>query len=157
MKKITVIKQNIFEEETWRYEATEILREESYVKLEARYNRADANIGRVHLKNNDRFLEVFFADRWFNIFEIHDREDDHLKGWYCDICKPAKIEETMIKYVDLKIDLIVYPDGSDDVLDEDEFISLDIDDKTRTQARFSLEYLKENFFEILRSFSMGQG
>jgi hypothetical protein len=109
------------------------------------------------LKNNDRFLEVFFADRWFNIFEIHDREDDHLKGWYCDICKPAKIEETMIKYVDLKIDLIVYPDGSDDVLDEDEFISLDIDDKTRTQARFSLEYLKENFFEILRSFSMGQG
>lgn len=157
MKKITVIKQNIFEEETWRYEATEILREESYVKLEARYNRADANIGRVHLKNNDRFLEVFFADRWFNIFEIHDREDDHLKGWYCDICKPAKIEETMIKYVDLKIDLIVYPDGSDDVLDEDEFISLDIDDKTRTQARLSLEYLKENFFEILRSFSMGQG
>jgi hypothetical protein len=157
MKKITVIKQNIFEEETWRYEATEILREESYVKLEARYNRADANIGRVHLKNNDRFLEVFFADRWFNIFEIHDREDDHLKGWYCDICKPAKIEETMIKYVDLKIDLIVYPDGSDDVLDEDEFISLDIDDKIRTQARFSLEYLKENFFEILRSFSMGQG
>ena len=157
MKKITVIKQNIFEEETWRYEATEILREESYVKLEARYNRVDANIGRVHLKNNDRFLEVFFADRWFNIFEIHDREDDHLKGWYCDICKPAKIEETMIKYVDLKIDLIVYPDGSDDVLDEDEFISLDIDDKTRTQARFSLEYLKENFFEILRSFSMGQG
>lgn len=157
MKKITVIKQNIFEEETWRYEATEILREESYVKLEARYNRADANIGRVHLKNNDRFLEVFFADRWFNIFEIHDREDDHLKVWYCDICKPAKIEETMIKYVDLKIDLIVYPDGSDDVLDEDEFISLDIDDKTRTQARFSLEYLKENFFEILRSFSMGQG
>ncbi len=157
MNNITVIKQNIHEIETWRYMAKRIRRGDNYILLEARYNREDSIVLGINLKKNDRFKEVFFDDCWFNIFEIHDRDDDRLKGWYCDICKPAKISKHEVIYVDLSIDLFVFPDGKFEVLDEEEFISLDIDEDTRMQARKSLAYLRKNFFEILKSLPMDQG
>lgn len=156
MNNITVIKQNIHEVETWRYQAKCVLRHENYILLDARYNRDDSIFLGINLKKNDRFKEVFFNDRWFNIFEIHDRDDDHLKGWYCDICKPAKISDHQVIYTDLAIDLFVFPDGNYEILDEEEFRSLDIDKLTRMQAQKSFDYLKENFFEILKSVPMDQ-
>ena len=44
------------------------------------------------LRRGDRFIETYYTDRWYNIFEIHAREDDRLKGWYCNIAKPAVME-----------------------------------------------------------------
>lgn len=156
MNNIIVIKQNIHEIETWRYMAKRIRRGDNYILLEARYNREDSIFLGINLKKNDRFKEVFFDDSWFNIFEIHDRDDDRLKGWYCDICKPAKISEVEVTYVDLAIDLFVFPDGKFEVMDEKEFNSLDIDEDTRMQAKKSLDYLSKNFFEILKSLPMDQ-
>lgn len=152
---VTVIKQNILEQETWRYQAKKINRTENYIQLEARFNRNDSIISGIHLRNNDRFLEVFFSNHWFNIFEIHDKDDDQLKGWYCDICKPAQITDQQVKYIDLKLDLVVHPDGKFIVLDEDEFNSLDIDPRTKIKALEELTFLKENFFDLLQSLSMG--
>jgi predicted RNA-binding protein associated with RNAse of E/G family len=103
----------------------------------------------IVIKRNDRFLEAFFNDRWYNIFEIRDRDDNSLKGWYCDICKPAVITDHQISYADLALDLLVFPDGRKQVLDEDQFNHLDLDDKLRNHALVSLQDLKDNFFEIV--------
>ena len=98
------------------------------------------------IKNKDKFIETHYTDRWYNIFEIHDRDDGALKGWYCHICKPAVIEaEDLISFVDLALDLWVAPDGVQTVLDEDEFTSLDLDPDTRAQARAALERLQRAF------------
>jgi predicted RNA-binding protein associated with RNAse of E/G family len=149
MKKITVIKQNVNGVETWRYEGKELLREKNIVMVEALFNRDDTNLLDIVIKRNDRFLEAFFKDRWYNIFEIRDRDDDKLKGWYCDICKPAFITDYQISYADLALDLWVFPDGRKKVFDEDQFNQLDLSESVRNKALESLKDLKDNFFEIL--------
>lgn len=149
MKIITVIKQDANEIETWRYEGRELLREKNIVMIEALFNREDTSLLGIVIKRNDRFLEAFFNDRWYNIFEIRDRDDNSLKGWYCDICKPAVITDHQISYADLALDLWVFPDGRLIVFDEDQFHQLDLDDKLRNHALVSLQDLKDNFFEIL--------
>jgi hypothetical protein len=149
MKKITVIKQDANGIETWRYEGKELLRDKNIVMVEALFNRDDTSLLDIVIKRNDRFLEAFFNDRWYNIFEIRDRDDNSLKGWYCDICKPAVITDHQISYADLALDLWVFPDGRKQVLDEDQFNHLDLDDKLRDHALVSLQDLKDNFFEIV--------
>lgn len=149
MKKITVIKQDANGVETWRYDGKELLRDKNIVMVEALFNRDDTSLLDIVIKRNDRFLEAFFNDRWYNIFEIRDRDDNSLKGWYCDICKPAVITDHQISYADLALDLWVFPDGRKKVLDEDQFNHLDLDDKLRNHALVSLQDLKDNFFEIV--------
>ncbi|PKO05933.1 MAG: hypothetical protein CVU41_09080 [Chloroflexi bacterium HGW-Chloroflexi-3] len=149
MKIITVIKQDANGVETWRYEGRELLREKNIVMVEALFNREDTSLLDIVIKRNDRFLEAFFKDRWYNIFEIRDRDDNSLKGWYCDICKPAVITDHLISYADLALDLWVFPDGRKKVFDEDQFNHLDLDDKLRNHALVSLQDLKDNFFEIV--------
>jgi predicted RNA-binding protein associated with RNAse of E/G family len=99
----------------------------------------------VLLKRNDRFVETFYSDRWYNIFEIYDREDGKFKGWYCNVGFPALLEVGTVSYIDLALDLWVARDGTQTVLDEDEFLALPIDVMTRTQAISALEELKQKF------------
>ena len=104
------------------------------------------------LRRGDRFIETFYLDRWYNILEIHDREDDQLKGWYCNIGKPAMKEAgNEISYVDLALDLWVAPDGTQTVLDEDEFNALDLDAETRSKARAALAELQSLFFIMIKN------
>jgi len=149
MSIITVIKQNARGVETWRYEGKELLRDKNIVMVEALFNRDDTILLEIVIKRHDRFLEAFFTDRWYNIFEIRDRDDNSLKGWYCDICKPAIITEHQISYADLALDLWVFPDGRKIVFDEDQFNQLDLSETVRNMALESLQDLKDNFFEIV--------
>ncbi len=155
--KITVIKLNVKGVETWRYEARVILKESNFVLLAALFNRDDTMLGEILIRRNDRFLEYFFSDRWYNIFEIRNQKDDTLKGWYCDICEPALISENLISYRDLSLDLWVNPDGKMVVFDEDEFNQMVLNDNLRQKALESLLNLKENFFEIVNELPKGQG
>ena len=66
--------------------------------------RAGDRVGMMGL-NSHRFVEYFFADRWYNIFAIYDRDDGKIKGWYCNIGMPALIEDGLVSYVDLALDL----------------------------------------------------
>jgi len=98
------------------------------------------------IKHGDRFVEVYYTDRWYNIFEIYDRDDGRRKGWYCNIGRPAVMEtEDVISYVDLVLDLWIAPDGTQTVLDEDEFAALDLDAETRSRAWAALEELQTLF------------
>ena len=126
-----VLKKNLADEVTWQYEGVVLSREENAIILEALFNRDDLPFMDIVLKRNDRFVETFYSDRWYNIFEIHDRDDGHLKGWYCNIGKPAVIEDDFVSYVDLALDLWVSADGTQTVLDEDELEELNLDDELK--------------------------
>lgn len=142
---LTVIKKNIHGEETWRYHGRELERTSSQVVLEAFFDRDDMTHHGLFLGKGDRFVETWYTDRWYNVFEIHSRDDDHIRGWYCNIGYPAEVNGETISYIDLSLDLLVFPDGRQLVLDEDEFQALDISPETRRQALNALQMLSADF------------
>jgi len=145
-QRVTLIKRNLLGEATWQYEGRLLRRMAGGLLVEAFFNRADTPFLDIVLKRGDRFLELFYTERWYNIFEIHDRDDDALKGWYCNVGFPAVEEgEGRIAYVDLALDLWVAPDGEQRVLDEDEFAGLELDAVTRDKALAALAELRTLF------------
>lgn len=143
--KIKVQKKNLMGEVTYQYEGELLGRDETSVKLEALFDRADMPLVDVILRTGDRFVEYYFTDRWYNIFIVHDRATEKVKGWYCNIGKPAVIEGGIVSYVDLALDLWVSADGRQTVLDEDEFKRLDLSEELRARALQALEELKDLF------------
>jgi len=146
---ITVLKRNPEGEVIWQYQGRLLRREPNAVVLEARFNRQDTPFMGIVLKENDRFIETFYTDRWYNIFEIYDRDDGRMKGWYCNIGHPAVLESGTVSYVDLALDLWVSPDGHQTVLDEDEFAGLVLDEETRAKALGALQELEAYFMNKL--------
>jgi hypothetical protein len=142
---ITVFKLNLEGEVTWQYDGHILAREPKLVVLEAFFNRPDMPFVDVGLKERDRFIETFFTDRWYNIFEIYDRDDNNLKGWYCNVGRPAVLTEGGVSYVDLALDLWVSVKGEQTVLDEDEFSLLNLDSSERQKALAALTELQQVF------------
>ena len=127
------------------YEGEEIRRDEHGIVIEALFTRDDMPFIDVVFKKGDRFVEYYYSDRWYNIFEIYDRDAGQVKGWYCNIGKPAVIDGTVVSYVDLALDLWVAVDGTQTVLDEDEFEALGLDAELQTAAWQGLSDLKQQF------------
>lgn len=142
---VRVVKCNLAGQEIWSYKGSIMKRSSGMILLEALFNRSDMPFHNIVLRQGDRFLEVYFSKRWYNIFEIYDVADGHLKGWYCNVTQPALFQEDEIFYVDLALDLLVYPDGSRLLLDEEEFAALPLDDQTRANARAALGELQMIF------------
>src|SRR5689334_18311581 len=143
--KIKVQKKNLAGEVTYQYDGEQLRRDDHSVTLEALFDRADMPFMDTVLKTGDRFVETYYTDRWYNIFAIHEDESEKIKGWYCNIAKPAVIEDGVVSYVDLALDLWVSADGKQTVLDEDEFEALGLDEKLRISALKGLDELKSLF------------
>lgn len=143
--KIKVQKKNLAGEVKHEYEGVILQRDERSIILEALFDRADMPFMDVVFKKGDRFVEYYYSDRWYNIFVIHDRDDQTVKGWYCNIGLPAVFENGLVSYVDLALDLWVSLSGEQTVLDEDEFESLQLSDEWRNGALNGLKELKNLF------------
>ena len=143
--RIKVQKKNPAGEVTYQYEGVLMERDENSITLEALFDRADMPFQGVVFKTGDRFVEYYYSDRWYNIFAIHDRDDGQVKGWYCNVGMPAIIEDGVVSYVDLALDLWISIDGKQTVLDEDEFEALDLNGELNAGALNGLEELKEVF------------
>lgn len=143
--RIKVQKKNLAGEVTYEYDGVLMERDENSITLEALFDRADMSFQDVVFKTGDRFVEYYYSDRWYNIFAIHDRDDGQVKGWYCNVGMPAIIEDGVVSYVDLALDLWVSVDGKQTVLDEDEFKELDLNEELSASALQSLEELKALF------------
>ena len=143
--RIKVQKKNPRGEVTYEYEGVMLSQDEHSIVLEALFDRADMPFMDVVFKTGDRFVEYYYTDRWYNIFVIHDREDGNVKGWYCNIGKPAIMEDGVVSYVDLALDLWVSASGKQTVLDEDEFEALNLDEELRVGALNGLVELKQLF------------
>src|SRR5215208_4345582 len=145
--RIKVQKKNPAGDVTYEYEGVLLSRDETSITLEALFDRADMPFMDVVFKTGDRFVEYYYMDRWYNIFVIHDRDDGSIKGWYCNIGKPAVFEDSLVSYVDLALDLWVSADGKQTVLDEDEFENLALNEELRANALTGLEELKLLFLK----------
>ena len=143
--KIKVQKKNLAGDVMVEYEGDVLRRDENSVALEALFTRDDMPFMDVVFKKGDRFVEYYYNDRWYNIFAIYDRDDGKIKGWYCNIGKPAVIKDKTVSYVDLALDLWVSANGKQTVLDEDEFKELQLDPELAKQGLNALGELKQLF------------
>ncbi len=139
---ITLIKRDHFGKEVWQYSGRKLRTSKSGILVEAPFNRTDLPFHGLVFKHNDRFMELYLIGHWFNIFEIHDRDTDAIKGWYCNVTRPPLIQPDQIAYDDLALDLLVYPDGRQVILDEDEFEKLNLSPHDQEKARKGLHELE---------------
>jgi len=138
---ITILKLDHHGREVWRYPGRVLARDAHTIRLEGFYNRDDATVGYAVFKRGDRLVETFYSDRWYNVFAVYDRDDGALKGWYCNVTRPATITADAVSSDDLALDVWVSPGGAVTVLDEDEFAALELSKADRATAEDALRQL----------------
>ena len=139
---MTVRKLDCNHREVTVYSGRVLSRTPTSVVLDTHWDRPPMDLGYVLLEPGDRWVETFYADRWYNVFEIR-AADGRLKGWYCNITRPARITDAEVSAEDLALDLWVDPHGRSTVLDEEEFAALSLAPEERTQAMAALATLLE--------------
>ncbi len=139
---MSVHKLDALGHEQWVYSGTVLARGDDFVRLEGHFDRESAERAGLIIRRGDRMVETHFRDRWYNIFAIYDGDGPHLKGWYCNITRPARLEVNDIYAEDLALDLVVRPDGSWHVVDEDEFEALPLGEDDRRRACEALAELQ---------------
>ncbi|NTU79050.1 MAG: DUF402 domain-containing protein [Chloroflexales bacterium] len=127
------------------YEGEVLARTATSVTIRAPWRGGVVNLGVIAFSPGDTLVEHFYSDRWYNIFELRG-PDGRLKGWYCNITRPARISADAIESEDLELDLIVSRDRAQLCLeDEDEFAArrLDVNEpEAYTEALAAVEELR---------------
>ena len=122
---ITIRKLDLAGQEVYAYPGQVLERTATSVTLEAFFSRYDRlELGYTVFERGDRFVEHFYTDRLYNVFEIYAVGTNTLRGWYCNLTRPAVVEDRQISAVDLALDVWVEADGRAQVLDEAEFAAL---------------------------------
>ena len=131
---ITVSKLNSLGEIKIQYKGEIVERLANGVIILAFWQHPMKDLGYTRFEPEDRFIEYYYTNRWFNIFDI-STADGERKGWYCNIAEPALIHDDQIKQIDLLLDVWVDPWGTPLLLDEDEFeADTTLNDQQRTCA-----------------------
>jgi hypothetical protein len=93
------------------------------------------DFGFVRFVSGDVFTEHYWRDRWYAVKEVRSGHGV-LKGWYCDMTRPAQVTGSRVTSVDLELDLWV-PAGRTGVLrlDEEEFLASGLPDSDPPAAR----------------------
>ncbi|WP_320781361.1 DUF402 domain-containing protein [Streptomyces sp. CRN 30] len=104
------------------------------------------DFGFVRFEPGDVFTEHYWRDRWYAVKEVRDGRGA-LKGWYCDITRPAVVSGTELVVEDLDLDLWRSADGTAVLrLDEDEFEASGLtatDPRAAAAARAALDELEQ--------------
>jgi hypothetical protein len=149
MPQIRVLKLDISGKVVWQYEGLLLRRRVHSLTLEAFFDVGDVPVADAVLRKGDRFVETFYDDRMYNIFQIFDGLGGTLKGWYCNLSRPAVLAQDTVAWMDLALDLWVSPDGRQLELDRDEFDALHIPASERTLALSDFEALQRRFKRML--------
>ena len=72
------------------------------------------------IPSGSRTIEYYWLNRWYNIFRFM-KDENVTRLYYCNINMPPSLEDNVLTYVDLDIDILVQPDFSYEILDLDEF------------------------------------
>jgi predicted RNA-binding protein associated with RNAse of E/G family len=127
MQQITVHLIKPRKQRTVIYEGVVLVEEPGHVLVHARWERRAMDLGYVVFAPGDHFYEHYYSERWYNIFEVRSAEGV-LKGWYCNITRPACFAAELVTSEDLELDLFVAPDHQQLLrLDLDEFAALELD------------------------------
>ena len=95
-------------------------RDGSLIVLEAEFDIEVHHSQLGHIPLGTRTVEYYWLDKWYNVFRFL-RDTGETRFWYCNINLPPIVEDSLMTYVDLDIDVLVQTDFSYQILDLDEF------------------------------------
>lgn len=72
------------------------------------------------ISRGTRSIETFFFDRWYNYFVFYEPAGE-LRNYYINLSMPPRVSDGVVDYVDLDIDMIIWPDRRIEILDIEEF------------------------------------
>ncbi|WP_328376166.1 DUF402 domain-containing protein [Streptomyces sp. NBC_01020] len=132
------------------YPATVLSDDGTRVTVRAEWAGAGVrDFGFVRFEPGDVFTEHYWRDRWYAVKEVRTGAGE-LKGWYCDVTRPAELREGELVVEDLDLDLWVSVDGAEILrLDEDEFEASGLAGRDPEAARQAVQALDE--LELLAS------
>ncbi|HKP69623.1 MAG TPA: DUF402 domain-containing protein [Pyrinomonadaceae bacterium] len=73
-----------------------------------------------HIRAGTVSYEYYWLDRWYSIFRFHEPSGS-LRNFYCNLNMPPHFADGVLDYVDLDIDVVVWPDASYKILDRDDY------------------------------------
>jgi predicted RNA-binding protein associated with RNAse of E/G family len=124
------------------YSGSVLSRGEVHITLEATFTGDPITLGNTTLEPGDRFVEHHFGDRWYNVLEVYAPATGRLKGWYCNITRPAVLDRGQVESDDLALDLWVEPACQPVILDWDQFQALALSPAEHEAALTALEELQ---------------
>lgn len=77
-----------------------------------------SDLGRI--QKGTLSVEHFWLDRWYNAFYFFEPNGE-FRNFYFNITMPPHFSDGVLDYVDLDIDVLVWPDGDVQILDQEEF------------------------------------
>ncbi|MGW1327196.1 DUF402 domain-containing protein [Streptomyces antibioticus] len=111
------------------------------------------DFGFVRFEPGDVFTEYYWRDRWYAVKEVRAATGT-LKGWYCDVTRPATLSGTELVVEDLDLDLWRSADGTEVLrLDEDEFAESGLAGRDPAAAAAAVTALDE--LEVLATVAGG--
>lgn len=138
----TVYKLNHLDEEELHYTGEVLDRSPRHVCIRAIFSFDTMVLPYVTLKKGDIFTEWFYTNRWYNIFRVEDVDTGELKGFYCNITRPAIISDNSVRAEDLALDVFVKPNGAILLLDEDDYAALNLDQKEQQAVQDAVAEIK---------------
>ncbi|MBA3354140.1 MAG: DUF402 domain-containing protein [Blastocatellia bacterium] len=103
---------------SWKCEL--IGRDDSLLTLVGEFDSDVEHSDLGHIGKGTISYEYFWFDRWYNVFRFHE-PSGNLRNYYCNICIPPIFADDVVDYVDLDIDILVWPDFSYFILDREEY------------------------------------
>ncbi len=97
------------------------------------------------LTSTDGLLEIYFKQAWYNVWHICE-QNSQVNRMYINIAMPASLQDNVLTWTDLDLDLRLQMDGSLTLLDEDEFqeniVAMHYSPEVIAQAYAACEQLK---------------
>jgi protein associated with RNAse G/E len=113
---------------TYKYDGTEHRRwraqisrqEDSLLVLDAKFEEEIRHPLLGTVAPETLSIEYYWLDRWYNVFRFVEPTGE-LRNFYCNVNVPPVLQNNVLSYIDLDMDVLVAPDFSYSILDEDEF------------------------------------
>ncbi len=129
-----------------RWHARILSQEGSLIVLDA-YFPEDVNHELLGLiASGTHSVEYYWLDRWYNIFRFAE-PGGALRNFYCNVNVPPTFDGEVLSYIDLDLDVLVDPDFSYRILDNEDFEAnaslYSYSSEVRLNARQALDQLLE--------------
>lgn len=103
-----------------RWGARVLKQDASLLTLDARFEEEIRHALLGTVARGTQSVEYYWLNRWYNVFRFHEPTGE-LRNYYCNVNVPPTFDGRVLSYVDLDIDILVAPDLSFRIVDEDEF------------------------------------
>ncbi|HYG82904.1 MAG TPA: DUF402 domain-containing protein [Pyrinomonadaceae bacterium] len=137
---------------TYKYDGTEHRRwraqisrqEDSLLVLDAKFEEEIRHPLLGTVAPETLSIEYYWLDRWYNVFRFVEPTGE-LRNFYCNVNVPPVLQKNVLSYIDLDMDVLVAPDFSYSILDEDEFAAnaarFNYPEEVLLKSRMALEEL----------------